>query len=60
MKIKTRDVDSIGPHEKNPRQNAGAVDAVDAVAKSVEQFGRRQLIVINTSGDLLLLELKDI
>ncbi|OQB79057.1 MAG: ParB-like nuclease domain protein [Planctomycetes bacterium ADurb.Bin126] len=51
MKIEMRDVDSIRPYEKNPRQNA---EAVDAVAKSIEQFGWRQPIVIDTSGVIVI------
>ena len=51
MKIETRDVNSIRPYENNPRHNA---DAVDAVAKSIEQFGWRQPIVVDANGVIVI------
>jgi len=51
MKIETRDVSSIRPYENNPRHNA---DAVDAVAKSIEQFGWRQPIVVDANGVIVI------
>ena len=51
MKIETRDINSIRPYENNPRHNA---DAVDAVAKSIEQFGWRQPIVIDDKGVIVI------
>ena len=51
MKIETRDVNSIRPYENNPRHNA---DAVDAVAKSIEQFGWRQPIVVDAQGVIVI------
>jgi len=51
MKIETRDIGSIRPYENNPRHNA---DAVDAVAKSIEQFGWRQPIVIDANGVIVI------
>jgi len=51
MKIETRDIGSIRPYENNPRHNA---DAVDAVAKSIQQFGWRQPIVIDASGVIVI------
>jgi ParB-like chromosome segregation protein Spo0J len=51
MKIEMRDVDSIHPYEKNPRNNA---EAVDAVAKSITQFGWRQPIVITPDGTVVI------
>jgi len=51
MKIETRDVNSIRPYENNPRHNA---EAVDAVAKSIEQFGWRQPIVVDANGVIVI------
>jgi len=51
MKIEMRDVGSIRPYENNPRHNA---EAVDAVAKSIEQFGWRQPIVTDASGVIII------
>ncbi len=43
--IEIRDIDSIHPYDRNPRLND---QAVDAVAASLEQFGFRQPIVVDT------------
>ena len=45
--IEIRDIDSIKPYEKNPRQNDAAVDAV---AASLKEFGFRQPIVVDGDG----------
>ena len=50
MQIETRSIDDIKPYEKNPRYNA---PAVAAVAKSIEQFGFRQPIVIDEGGVII-------
>ena len=47
MKIETRDIASIRPYEGNPRQNDAAVDAV---ARSIREFGFRQPIVVDSDG----------
>ena len=45
--IEFRDIGSIRPYEKNPRQNDAAVDAV---AASLKEFGFRQPIVVDGDG----------
>ncbi|NLK42723.1 MAG: ParB N-terminal domain-containing protein [Planctomycetes bacterium] len=45
--IEIRDISSIRPYEKNPRQND---DAVDAVAASLKEFGFRSPIVVDGDG----------
>jgi len=47
MKIETRDIASIRPYEGNPRVNDAAVDAV---ARSIQEFGFRQPIVVDPDG----------
>ena len=47
MNVEQRDIASIKPYEKNPRVND---DAVDAVARSIEEFGFRQPIVVDADG----------
>jgi DNA modification methylase len=47
MKIELRSPTTITPYEGNPRQNDGAVDAV---AKSLTEFGFRQPVVIDREG----------
>lgn len=44
MRVEMRPIDSIKPYEQNPRQNE---DAVDAVARSIQEFGFRQPIVVD-------------
>ncbi len=51
MKIEMRNVDLIRPYENNPRNNA---EAVDAVAKSIAQFGWQQPIVITADGVIVI------
>ncbi len=45
--IELRDIGTIRPYEKNPRQND---DAVDAVAASLKEFGFRQPFVVDGDG----------
>ncbi len=47
MKIEAWTLDRIRPYENNPRLND---DAVDAVSRSIEQFGFRQPIVVDADG----------
>jgi site-specific DNA-methyltransferase (adenine-specific) len=47
MNIELRKIDEITPYEKNPRIND---DAVDAVAKSIKEFGWRSPIVVDLEG----------
>jgi len=51
MQIELRPIDSITPYEKNPRKNDGAVDAV---AKSLREFGFRQPIVVDEDGIIIV------
>jgi DNA modification methylase len=51
MKIVKRSIDEIRPYENNPRQND---DAVDAVAKSLQEFGWRQPIVVDEDGVIIV------
>jgi ParB-like chromosome segregation protein Spo0J len=44
MKIKWVDIHSIRPYERNPRVNDSAVEAV---ARSIDEFGFRQPIVVD-------------
>jgi DNA modification methylase len=51
MKIELRRLDEIKPYEKNPRQND---EAVDAVARSIQEFGFRQPIVVDSDGVIVV------
>jgi len=51
MQIAKRRTAEITPYEQNPRQND---DAVDAVARSIEQFGFRQPIVVDEHGVIIV------
>ena len=51
MKIEQRKTSDITPYEKNPRHNDAAVEAV---AKSIEEFGFRQPIVIDENGVIIV------
>jgi DNA modification methylase len=51
MKIVKRSIDDIRPYENNPRQND---DAIDAVAKSLQEFGWRQPIVVDEDGVIIV------
>jgi site-specific DNA-methyltransferase (adenine-specific) len=45
MQVETRPISDIKPYPNNPRQND---DAVEAVARSIGEFGFRQPIVVDT------------
>ena len=45
--VELRGIDDIRPYERNPRLND---QAVDAVARSLEEFGFRQPIVVDAEG----------
>jgi DNA modification methylase len=47
VKVELRDIQAIRPYEKNPRLND---QAVEAVAKSLREFGFRQPIVVDADG----------
>ncbi|MCP4249371.1 MAG: ParB N-terminal domain-containing protein [bacterium] len=51
MDVELRPLAEIRPYEQNPRQNDMAVDAV---AKSIEDFGFRQPIVIDEAGVIIV------
>src|SRR5689334_14981155 len=47
MKIEQRNINDIKPYESNPRKNDSAVEAV---AKSIREFGFRQPVVVDSEG----------
>jgi len=51
MKITLRNLSEITPYHNNPRKNAAAVKAV---AASIQQFGARQPIVVD-SADIIII-----
>jgi DNA modification methylase len=51
MKIESRLLSEIHPYENNPRIND---TAVDAVARSIEEFGFRQPIVVDEAGVIIV------
>ena len=51
MDIEQRDIDSIRPYEANPRRND---KAVEAVARSIREFGFRQPIVVDEAGVIVV------
>lgn len=51
MKIELRPLGEIKPYEKNPRVND---QAVDAVARSIREFGFRQPIVVDADGVIVV------
>lgn len=51
MQIELRDIQDLHPYEKNPRLND---DAVEAVARSLREFGFRQPIVIDEHGVIIV------
>ena len=51
MHIEQRPLTDIQPYENNPRLNN---DAVDAVAKSIQEFGFRQPIVVDEQGVIIV------
>lgn len=51
MHVEMRAINTIKPYAKNPRKNAAAVDAV---ARSIEQFEFRQPIVVDENGTIIV------
>jgi DNA modification methylase len=51
MKVELRAIDSIKPYPQNPRKNDSAVEAV---AKSIKDFGFRQPIVVDADGVIVV------
>ena len=51
MHIELRPIDSITPYDKNPRLNDGAVEAV---ARSLKEFGWRQPIVVDRDNIIVV------
>jgi DNA modification methylase len=51
MQIEDWPLDNIKPYENNPRHNDGAVDAV---ARSITEFGFRQPIVVDENGVIVV------
>jgi DNA modification methylase len=51
MHIEVRPINSIRPYENNPRVNDAAVDAV---AASIQKFGFRQPIVVDSDGVIVV------
>ncbi len=51
MKIELRATEKVRPYEKNPRLNDGAVAAV---ARSLQEFGFRQPIVVDAEGVIIV------
>ncbi|QDU46841.1 Modification methylase DpnIIB [Symmachiella dynata] len=51
MKIEQWPIDRVKPYDKNPRVND---QAVDAVAKSIKEFGFRQPLVVDADGVLIV------
>jgi ParB-like chromosome segregation protein Spo0J len=51
MQIELWPLDRIKPYDKNPRLND---DAVDAVARSIREFGFRQPIVVDEDGVVII------
>ena len=51
MEVSLRRIDSIRPYANNPRHND---PAVDAVARSIKEFGFRQAIVIDAEAVIIV------
>src|SRR5262245_21007391 len=51
MKIETRKITAVKAYEHNPRQNDSAVEAV---ARSIQEFGFRQPIVVDKAGVIIV------
>lgn len=51
MQIDIWPIERVKPYDKNPRQNDAAVDAV---AKSLQEFGWRQPIVVDEAGVIIV------
>jgi len=51
MQVELRNIESIRPYEQNPRLNDAAVEAV---ARSLREFGFRQPIVVDAEGVIIV------
>ena len=51
MQVKNWPIDRLIPYDKNPRLND---DAVEAVARSIQEFGFRQPIVVDDEGVIII------
>ncbi|MFV0444381.1 MAG: DNA modification methylase [Planctomycetaceae bacterium] len=51
MQVETWPIDRLVPYDKNPRLND---DAVEAVARSIQEFGFRQPIVVDDKGVIII------
>lgn len=51
MQVETWPIDRLIPYDKNPRLND---DAVEAVARSIQEFGFRQPIVVDDEGVIII------
>ena len=51
MKVEMWKIDDVKPYEHNPRINDSAVDAV---ARSIQEFGFRQPIVVDEEGVIIV------
>jgi ParB-like chromosome segregation protein Spo0J len=51
MLVELWPIDRVKPYERSPRINDGAVDAV---CKSLSEFGFRQPLVVDTDGVLIV------
>jgi ParB-like chromosome segregation protein Spo0J len=51
MKIEQWDIEKVKPYDKNPRRNDKAVEAVE---KSIREFGFRQPIVVDKDGVIVV------
>jgi ParB-like chromosome segregation protein Spo0J len=51
MKVEQWDIEKVKPYDKNPRRND---KAVEAVAKSIREFGFRQPIVVDAGGVIVV------
>jgi len=51
MQVETWSIDRLIPYDKNPRLND---DAVEAVARSIQEFGFRQPIVVDDEGVIII------
>ena len=51
MKVEQWDIERVKPYEKNPRRND---KAVEAVAKSIDAYGFRQPIVVDSAGVIVV------
>ncbi len=51
MQVELRSLDTIKPYDRNPRRNDAAVDAV---ARSITEYGFRQPVVIDKDGVIIV------